>query len=255
MLDEISTSPLLAANVLGDIIFLIVMAFTIISWISQMVSGGKQKKGEAAKRKGEPVRPSGNTLQDEIERFKQMVEQARAGQTPNSPPPAPPRNQPRPQVSPRLQQEEASRRPSPGRINPSRANPAPPVSKSETKRQKKNADRQKLGEAVADRHINTEQDLNTQVNKHVQKHLSTQTLGETVQRDLSSQVAQSVREHLGNSSRTEEPAKQPANSRATPLRRLLASHQGIQQAILINEILQPPLARRPSRQNISRLES
>ncbi|MFO1022011.1 MAG: hypothetical protein U0903_15160 [Planctomycetales bacterium] len=254
MLEGISNSPILAANVLGDIIFLIVIAFTVISWISQLISGGKPKKGEANRRKGEPVRPGGNTLQNEIERFKQLVEQARAGQNPNVPPSAPSQNQPRPQISPRLQQDEAARRSSPGRINPSRAAAPPPVSKSEAKRQKKNADRKRLGDAVAERHINTTQDLNTQVNKHVQQHLNTQTLTETVQRDLSDKVSESVREHLGDSRRSQEPEKKAPVSQAKILRKLLGSRQGVQQAIIINEILQPPLARRATRQNTSRLE-
>lgn len=248
MIEHLLSHPILAANPLGDIISVIVFIFVIISGLSQMLSGAKGKKEAPARRAGEPVRPSGNTLQDEVEKFKQMVEQMRQGEDSGRPQGQtrnpPPANQPRSQIPARP--KGASHEPKPGRINPARAQGGSQVSKSEAKRQKKNAERKKLGGEIADRHIQVEQDLQTQVNKHVQQHLSTQTLADTVQRDLASQVSESVREHLGDSRTSAAPSagERKGTSPAANLRKLLLSGPGIRQALIVNEILQPPLARR-----------
>ncbi|MGE5191654.1 MAG: hypothetical protein ACM3U2_04075, partial [Deltaproteobacteria bacterium] len=111
---------------------------------------------------------------------------------------------------------------------------------------KKPARRPRPGEEIATRHAPMTETLGTSVKQHLSQHMTDRVSQEAQQR-LAPRVGEKVAEDLGTPVTTGagRPAAPPA-SRAERFAELLRSPSGVQQAVVMNLILSPPVSRTQS---------
>ena len=203
------------------VIAVIVILVTIIGWVANLVSNKNQKGPPVANRPRPPARPRDDRLQEEISIF---IEDA-GGQ----------RSRQGSRGGAAARQTPASRTP-PGKRPP----PAPPP--------KKPARRPRPGEEIATRHAPVTETLGTGVKQHVSQAM-TERVSQEVQQRLAPRVEEKVAEDLGTPVTTgaarPAPAAGPGVLAVRPERfaELLRNRSGVQQAIVMNLILSPPVYR------------
>ncbi len=211
----------------------------ILSWLAQVIGGQKNAKGAPRQRMGNPARPQQNQLQEGIELFKKMVaeQQQQNRQKQNTPK----RGQQVPRQSPPPIQQ--------ARTAP--ANKSPQESRSQQKKSQKGQNqkqprpetsRKSLGDEISRRHIPVETDLARHVVADAQQSLAKNSIADHVRNDLQNNVAAEVASHLGTSQGTTSPVTR--SGLASSLRTSLGDRSRVAQAIVLSEILQPPVAMR-----------
>lgn len=242
-------SLLLAVDVGG----LIAIAFVIISfigWISNLVAG--QQKPQRPANAPRPRRPQDKRIRDEIDAFLQEA----AGQQKRPPPrPAPPRRESVPAVDAPPQRTPAPRpqppRRQPVRPQPPRPEPAPAAATAPAPSPPP-APRRVPGQELSQRHIGPTA-VGSEVQQHVRQHMA-ERVATIAQQDVHPTVPQSVFQHLGSgpgqqlTGPTQGAVSPSAAARgaapAAELIALLHRKEGLQQAFLLSEILQRPMAMR-----------
>ncbi|MCA9094782.1 MAG: hypothetical protein KDA68_14945 [Planctomycetaceae bacterium] len=242
----LSPSPLLAIDP-GSVVAAIFFIVFIFARIAQFLGGGNKGNAPPRQRMGNPARPAQNQLQEGIELFKKMVAEQQKQNRQQQPPPRRPQNAPR--------------QSSPPPIQPVRT--APQIRSGQDQRtqqqQKKKSGKQQparkptpetsgksLGESVSRRHIPVEADLGRHVVAESQQALSRNSIAEQVNRDLQNEVSAEVAAHLGTRQTTPaQSASRCSQPRtAASIRTILNNRQNIAQAIIVSELLQPPIALR-----------
>lgn len=220
----------------GSIVGLVVFVITILSWLAQVAGGNKNVKVPPRQRMGKPAGPIPNQLQEGIELFKKMVaEQQKQNRSP--------------------QKDAGGARPVPRQSSPPAIQPVRETRDQQQQKQGKSAPARKpktesrrkgLGEEVNRRQIPVESDLGRHVVAESQQALSRNSIGDQVRRDFEKNISTEVAAHLGQSRAGHAPPLQRAVQPhgAGILRTILNDKQKISQAVLINEILQRPLALR-----------
>lgn len=223
--------PLFAVDVDG-IITLIVIAFVVMSGLYNFLKDKTQKDQRHA---GRPrvQRQQQKSVQDEIDQFLREV----GGKPKNREEPIEiveiderPRRQRRPQGAQRRPQQQ--RRPAPQRRRQTQiqAGRAPQQPK------------RKPGAALHDRKAPGSVGLGGGVRQHVQEHMEDHIVAEA-QKHLDHDVDKSVQQHLGKfraGERHSPPTPLAGAINVRSIVQLLRSPAGIQQAIVLNEILSRP---------------
>jgi len=239
-------SPLLAIDP-GSVVAVIFFIVFIFARIAQFLGGGNKGNAPPQQRMGNPARPAQNQLQEGIELFKKMVAEQQKQNRQQQPPPKRPQNAPRqsspPPIQPartapqirsgqdqRTQQQQKKKS---GKQQPARK-PAPETSGKS------------LGESVSRRHIPVEADLGRHVVAEAQQAFSRNSIAEQVNRDLQNDVSAEVASHLGTrqTAPAQSTSRRPQSPAATSIRTILNNRQNIAQAIIVSELLQPPVALR-----------
>jgi len=201
------------------VIAVIVILVTIIGWVANLVSNKNQKGPPVANRPRPPARPRDDRLQEEISIFIQDAGGARSRQGSRG--------------GAAARQGQAPRTP------PSKRPQAPPP--------KKPARRPRPGEEIATRQAPITETLGTSVKQHVSQAM-TERVSQEVQQRLAPRVEEKVAEDLGTPVTTGArtvAAPGPAAPAFRPERfaELLRNRSGVQQAIVMNLILSPPVYR------------
>ncbi len=200
----------------------IVILITIIGWIANLVSNKNQKGPPVANRPRPPARPRDDRLQQEINVFIEDVGGQRLRQTAT-----------RPAVPASRQAGGTPRNPP-----PAKSRPAPPPTRPPARRPRP-------GEGIATRHAPVTESLGTGVKQHLSQHM-TERVTQEVQQRLAPRVEEKVAQDLGTSMTT---VLSPSTTTALPVARaerfaeMLRSRSGMQQAIVMNLILSPPVSR------------
>jgi len=186
----------------------ITILIVVIGWIANLVSNKNQKGPPVANRPRPPARPRDERLQQEISIF---IEDA-GGQRSRKPPARP---------TPAARPKRPAQQPAAG----------------------KPARRTRPGEELATRQAPVTESLGTGVKQHLSTYMSDKVSREVQQR-LAPRVEEKVAEDLGRPVATAAPAgAAPAPVRAGQLLELLRNRTGVQQAIVMNLILSPPVSR------------
>jgi hypothetical protein len=241
---------------IGDLITLVVFVLIALGWISNLITG-KQQPQKPPMMGGPPRRPApprDDRIKSEIEIFLEQVggqkrpqpsPQAPRQETMHRPPaetrPAKPTRQigdaPKPTV--RVLRPEAPVKPAGAATSP-----ADPVAR-----------RERPGESLAKRGRPGSETLGTEVAAHLAEHMKSGRLatrtGERLPH-LTSTVADQAQPPSGTSAASLAPALGASVIAMHPknIVELLRNREGVRQAILINEILSQPLARRGRRKLI-----
>ncbi len=194
----------------------------IVSWIMNAIKDRRQEPERPVRR---AKNPRDESLQNEIDIFIQEVTDQR-----NQTQPRQPAQQPKPQ---------------PVRRPPARTQTRPEPPRT-PKKEPPNPVHQRPGDSIASRKGPGSTDLGQGVARHVQQHIESHSVGQESEQRLGHGVQQSVLEHLGKSSSAETSREEgaPESTVIQQVRRLMSSPSSMGQAILINEILSPPRARR-----------
>ena len=222
-------APVFAADA-DAIIAAIVALITIVGWIANLVSNKNQKGPPVANRPRPPVRPRDERLQQEINIF---IEEA----GPQRPKPAPPK----PVIS-------ASRPVAGGQRTPAQGKARPPAAAAPAR---KPARRSRPGDDIAARHAPGSEKLGAGGVKQPLSQQMTERVAQEMQPRLTSRVEDKVVQDLGPSipagmsarATTSSPAA-PLPDRAARFAELLRNPASVQQAIVLNLILSPPVASR-----------
>jgi hypothetical protein len=224
---EETTMPIAVAfnSVLADaegIGAAIVILITIVGWIANLVSNKNQKGPPVANRPRPPARPRDGRLQQEINVFIEEVGGQRSRQTP-----------PRPAVPASRPAGGTARNPQPEKNRPATA-PGP----------RQPARRPRPGEEIATRHAPVTESLGTGVKQHLSQHMADRVT-QDVQQRLAPRVEEKVAQDLGVALNT---GSAPSTTSALPAARaerfaeMLRTRSGMQQAIVMNLILSPPVS-------------
>ena len=206
----LSPTPVMAVGG-GELVPLIMFAVFAISWVLKLITSNKQPAEAPVRRPGKPVRPREGRVEDEIDIFIQEVDQQRQ-----------PPQRPRQPSKPPAKATTARRRP-----EPPPAAPPPPRRRVGEDMERKPLVDPKLGGGVrasAAGIVAAER----QIDRGVEQHLN-------------DRIEQSVEQHLGTFS-----GKKIAKEQDTPASRLrlMLRSKSARQAIILNEILSPPMALR-----------
>jgi hypothetical protein len=199
------------------VIAVIVILVTIIGWVANLVSNKNQKGPPIANRPRPPARPRDERLQEEISIF---IEDA-GGQ----------------------RSRQGSRGGAAARQTPASRNP--PAKRPAAAPPKKPARRPRPGEELATRHAPVTETLGTAVKQHLSQSMSERVTQEVQQR-LAPRVDEKVAQDLGAAVTTGAArAAPPSLPRVGPERfaEFLRNRSGVQQAIVMNLILSPPVSR------------
>lgn len=221
-------NPMLAAIDVGTLVTTAVIVVTLIGWVINFVNA--QAKPPAPNRGARPQRPRSERIQSEIEQFmrEQAGKKSPAAETPKPRAPEPVRpTQRRPT---RVQQTRQAR---------PQTRPEPPPEAPLPKPGASFADRKQIGSGG----------LGQSVREHVRSAMTERVQAETSQH-LSHQVDELVKQHLGAFTAETRPTPavpQTIARSANEFLQLLKSLEGVRQAMILNEILQPPPGRRRHR--------
>lgn len=231
---------------IGVIVFLVI---SFISWILNMKNEGQKPKNRP--RPNQPNRPAQaakrpDALKNELEMFLEEVTGAKPRAEQNNPRQVDAARPPRPQRRERpaggrpdaprskpavVQQQKPKRR----RVQQQKAQAPPKADKPKAAKQPKRELGSKLREHVDD-YMGEHR-----VDKHVAEHLA-----EGVSGRKSKRIGSSVKEHLGATS-FDGPVQievDPPPATTASLIKMLRNPTSVRNAILVNEILQPPRALR-----------
>lgn len=243
---------------------LILTAFviiTIIGWLVQFINS-QNHPPPPARRRRDNNEQGGGKVRNEIEQFLEEARRSRQGLPPKDAMAGgievvePPRRPPAEQKA----REEVWREQTQGRRQPAQQQAPRPQQqqRKQPKKQPKQPVVQQPKTLVA-KPAETKSALplrastQTEVARHVQQQMA-ERIGQGVAAHLPNSVGSNVEAHLGRFSANADDSFGSQGLRETmsrrsgqdaDLRQLLRSKQGIRSAILINEILGPPLSRRP----------
>jgi hypothetical protein len=196
------------------------------SWLEDELRGAHERHRENEREpfgQREPARPRDDRLQQEINVFIEDV----GGQRPRQSPP-------RPAVPASRQAGGTARSPQPAKPRPAAAPAA-----------RQTAPRSRPGAEMATRHAPVTESLGTGVKQHLSQHMSDRVT-QQVQQRLAPRVEEKVSQDLGVAVNTgptpSSPSALPA-VRAERFAEMLRNRAGIQQAIVMNLILSPPVSR------------
>jgi hypothetical protein len=193
----------------------VVILITIIGWIANLVSNKNQKGPPVATRPRPPARPRDDRLQQEINIFIEEVGGKKSRPAPGRP------------AAP------AARQTAGGKSRPAVPSGRPP------------ARRPRPGEEIATRQAPITETLGTGVKRHVSQQMADRVAKEVQQR-LAPRVEEKVAQDLGtplNTGAAPSAVTVLPAARAERFAELLRNRSGMQQAIVMNLILSPPLAR------------
>ena len=216
--------PVLAdGQLIGFVIFVVVM---IMSWIVKVIGGVNQAAPPARGRQPQPPRSRGDGLQREIDRFLREVGGGRK------------RGE---EVAIEIVPEQERQRP---RQKPRPKTRPPAAQPPETDQHVK------PGTNIAQRESIVSKNLGAGLREHLQEYMENR-VEEHAEEHLSHNVEASVFEHLGEftggaAEQGDLETTHRSSAAARQIVSLLRDPDGIQQAILINEILSRPLTRRHS---------
>lgn len=219
-----------------EIVGIIVVVVTVISWIIRKVSGENAPMQQPVPR---PGKPRAQRVDDEIEAFLKQVKQSEnAGEAPRQP-----EKRPQQQQRPNKQQNRPK---APG----NKGNP--PVSQRPQNRPAPPERATLTGGNVADRKNVLSDNMGGELRTHVQNYM-TERVSNTASQDVGQSVRESVQQHMGNAQRqqltsTFGPSAISTDVTARPFekftgvgsRKDLMSASNIRQAIIVQEILAPP---------------
>jgi len=236
----------LPVPVLADLEWLggaVLLAIWIISQLSSLFANKKQGPPAKGPRAGQPAPPQkagGDRISDEIEIFLEQITGKKPAQK------KPVQKQPR-QATPVAK---------PRRLTPSGQTPARSSQQRKSQPPKKTQKPQKPkrvrpSSRISKREVSDSSQLGKGVRSHVSEHMEEGRISDHVATHLDHDVIEGVREHLGafggdDAARfaTAGSQKQKTSAAASQIIDLLRDPAGVRQAILINEILSPPLGSR-----------
>lgn len=197
--------PVLAID-FGQIVGLIVLIISVISWIINVVQGNNPDG--TPKKKKQPAEKT----QTDLEKFLQEViaGKAETGKKKPSPPPPVPGTQQRPSGEKKARKNQQKQT-------------AAAATETTSKRQ---------GERVADTHLKTST-LGSGVRSHLQSYMEPNRVDTAVKHDIGSHVKQDI----GSDSSADRGQRKVT---VHPLALALRDSNGVRQAILLNEILAKP---------------
>jgi hypothetical protein len=218
MLANLQFTPLLAADfdTIGGVITFVVV---VIGWIVRLVATNNQARPPAGNRPRPPARPRDERLQQEINVFIEEVGQQKRG--------------------------AAGARPGNAAATRSHQSKKGTAANAPAAKQQR---RKRPGQDVATRQAPVTESLGTGVKKHLTQYM-TDKVSQEVQKRMAPRVDQEVAADLGTTAtfspetRAAQAPPAPAASRASRFAELLRSPAGVQQAIVLNLILSPPVSR------------
>lgn len=218
--------PILALE-LGGFIAAAFVVISLIGWVINQINAHNHPA--PPRRPARPPRPRNERIQEEIDQFIQEAGGRKRA----------------PQV---LSADEIEI------VEPPRKQRRPPAARpaAAAPRERKAPARPRPGEGVATRRMAGPEQLGTDLRDHVRAYMDDRVAAQ-VQRDLANEVAVGVAEHLGSFTAPQQgavglramPAAAPL--RAATLLADLRDPDGVRKAIMINEVLQPPLSLRGRR--------
>jgi hypothetical protein len=204
----------------------IVIVITVIGWVAKLVSNKNQKGPPVINRPRPPARPRDDRLQQEINIFMDDVGKGRS-----KPGPA--------------RAAGPAARPGAGKLPP-----APPAQRKPAPTAKRSARRPRPGEDIAARQPPVTETLGTSVKEHVSQALSDK-VSQEVQQRLAPRVEQRAQQDLGPSAVTgagkvagSPPPGPPPLPSPQRFAEMLRNPATVQQAMVLNLILSPPVARK-----------
>lgn len=223
--------PVLAAD-FGTLLSIVFVVIAVLSWISNALSstGNSRPANRPADgpRPARPARPRDERLQDEIDIFLQEVGGKR------------PENAQRTKVEPVevVEFEDA-------------IEPAPVVAVAESEGDRSARGRRPPVSTIAERSLVGPEELGNGVKSHVAQSMQDR-VGAEVQQHLGHTIDASVSEHLGqftaqslaSTSNEIVPGTISGSPITQPAITMLKNPDGVRQAIMLSEILAPPLAKR-----------
>ncbi len=220
---------------LGSLFALAFLAISFIGWIINLINAQNPPPPPQGQR-GAPPRPRDRKVQNEIEQF---LREAMGQRAPGG-------NKPEPQGDvERVPAASTARRKPSRKATPARVPVAPqPMATADEP-----ARSIRPGGNIANRGSIGTQDFGSNISTHLQQHMS-ERMGEHVTRDLPHSVSQNVSAHLGTftaQGRDPRTGVRPATALAAEtaaLMRELRQPAGMRKAIMLREILSPPLALR-----------
>jgi hypothetical protein len=230
----LALAPLLAADI-GGLIAIAFMVISFIGWLSNLISG-QQKPGQRPQ-PPRPRPPQNKRLRDEIEAFMREAQGQGAG---------PPRAEPQPARAPAAENAApAPRGPKPKgqRQLPAKGNqPKRPADTSA-------AARRAPGSDVSERRVESAS-LGASLQQHVSQHMA-ERVGAIASRDVEPTVDDAVAAHFAPFSGdqaagalTSVERVRPEAGPAADLLKLLRNPQGVRQALVLGELLNPPVSMR-----------
>lgn len=224
--------PTLLAVDVGGLIAIAFMVISFIGWLSNLING-TQKPGQRPAQPQRPRPPQNRRLRDEIEAFMREAQ----GQPKPQPPKAEVLAAEDVMLGPGGQRTSSKKPKGP---KPARK-PAPPAAASV---------RSAPGQEVARRQVETSA-LGQSVQQHVSQHM-VERVAAIASRDVEPTVDDSVAAHFSpfSGDSTTAGGKAPGARSVAPaaeLLKLLRTSQGVRQAFVLGEILNPPVSLRRHR--------
>jgi len=232
-----TVQPILAFG-FDDIGTIIAIVIGLIVWLFNVVNQKKQPPPPVRPQRKPAQRPAGaDRLSNEIDRFLREVGGAKqaGGRKPQQEP-----------SDIELVEEVVSRKPPPPRRN--NPQPRPPRRVATTVDDEPPKRRRKpLGSEITQRHISDPNELGSEVREHLSDYMEDSRIDESVESHLGHNISESVAQHLGTTSTKPTSENRPSTDAAQNIVALLQNPAGVRQAILLSEVLSPPLASRQKR--------
>ena len=218
------------------IVTAIIIIVSVIGWISNAVNENKKPGKPQGERKRQPQQK--RKLQNELEDFLQDL-QGEKKQKPQRPARQPQRQterQQEPQRKPRLvEKQERKRRPQRKRISEK--------SQPLQSRRQERKEPESVFKNDADRHVGSG-NLGQNLKKHVEEYIGSHHAG-TLRQELAEEL--STKQPAALSRRPMVRSNVSISTAGNKAIDLLVSADSVQTAIVLNEILQPPISQRPNR--------
>jgi hypothetical protein len=226
-------APVLAVDV-GGLIAIAFMVISFIGWLSNLINGAQKPGQRPPQQQPRPRPPQNKKLRDEIESF--MRDAQGKGQ---------PKQKARPEevlsadditVSSTAPRQPPRQKQS----KPSKSKPqAPPPPRSQPPLRKS------VGQDVSQRTVETTS-LGQNVKQHVSQHMA-ERVGAIASRDVEPTVDDTVAAHFSPFSGDAAGGRPPGPAdtmSAADLLKLLRNPQGVRNALVLGEVLRPPVAMR-----------
>lgn len=247
--------PRILAAGIGDAISVIILVIAFLGWLLSLIGGKNQAPRGGGGGAHRPPRPRDDRISQEIDAFLREVSGSKRPQ------PGPQRRPPPDEVPIEIVPEEerrprlAERTRMQARRVQRQASQQPPVSSPRRTGIEAGApattqtQQQRRLSTISGRKTFDSDELGAQIRKHLAQYMDEHRIDEDVQKDLRRAVDESVRQHLGAFSEGEagvEPARSAAGASTRPgqMIQFLRNPTGIRQAIVLNEVLSPPVALR-----------
>lgn len=228
----LALAPLLAADI-GGLIAIAFMVISFIGWLSNLISG-QQKPGQRPQPQQRPRPPQGKRLREEIEQF--MREAQGQGGGAKAQPPGRVLSAEDVVAAPASPKQKSQRKP-PQKANKQRPAETPP------------AGRRAPGSDVSERKVESAS-LGAGLQQHVSQHMA-ERVAAIASRDVEPSVDDSVAAHFAPftgdgpaGALTSGDGIRSAAGPAAELLKLLRNPQGVRQALVLGELLKPPVAMR-----------